>query len=126
MSDHAAKWPPEYAEYPRILYKPGAAEDAWGVKVDTLTVNDDDELAAAMAEGWARTPNGNADVKPYSLLDQPVAEIIEVLPALTKDELVKLLADEQAGKTRKGLVAALDKAIEACDVPPATEPPQTA
>lgn len=47
-----------------------------------------------------------------SILDGTVAEITPKLAALSDDELAKLRADEEAGKTRKGVIAAIDAELE--------------
>ena len=44
------------SEFPRVLYKPGASEDAHGFQVDLHYVDDAEALEAAKAEGWALTP----------------------------------------------------------------------
>lgn len=48
-----------------------------------------------------------------SILDGNVSEVTAALEGLPEDDLQELLSAEQAGKTRKGVVAALNKAIEA-------------
>ena len=42
-------------EYPRMLYRAGGAEEIHGGRFATLIVHGDDELAAALAEGWSMT-----------------------------------------------------------------------
>jgi hypothetical protein len=102
-------------EYPRVLYRDGTQEEVWGRKVDMLHVNDEDEQDAAMADGWTLRPDGNEAPKPdaaeFSLLDEKTAVIVEHIPALTKPELAELLAAEQRGKTRKGVLEALEAAL---------------
>jgi hypothetical protein len=55
------------------------------------------------------------EVPPESsdILDGTVVQIVALFPAMTKAELESLRAREEAGKTRKGLMKALDEAIEA-------------
>lgn len=108
-------------EYPRVLYRPGSQEEAHGVSVDLLNVGSDEERDAALADGWSLTPTDAAGEPaapaPLTLLDSPVKDIAAVLPSLTGEELEALRADETAGKTRKGVLAAIDAAIAA--LPPA-------
>lgn len=40
-------------EFPKMLFKPGASYDWDGAGVDFLIVNDADEEASAIADGWA-------------------------------------------------------------------------
>lgn len=47
-----------------------------------------------------------------SLLDGNAETVIEALPSLSDDELAGLKADETAGKSRKGVLAAIDEEIE--------------
>lgn len=95
--------------------------EAFNLPLDTIIVADDD-IGGAMAEGWldALSAIASLDVKvapepgPYdSFLDASVAEITPLLDDMTADELTQLLAAEQGGKTRAGLVTAINKAIAA-------------
>lgn len=47
------------------------------------------------------------------ILDCPVVQILPLFDAMTKAELEALRAREMAGKARKGLLKAMDEAIEA-------------
>ena len=42
-------------EYPRMIYHAGGPEEIHGGRFSTLIVHNDDELAAALAEGWHLT-----------------------------------------------------------------------
>lgn len=106
--------------FPRLLYKRaegGNSQPIWGLgNFEVLEVADADAQAVAEADGWTVTPqSGDAPSVPaaFSLLDEKVAVIVEHLPALTPDELDELLAAEKAGKTRKGVIEALEEAIAA-------------
>jgi len=41
--------------FPRMLYKAGGTEEIHGGRFSTLIVDNDDELDAALAEGWSMT-----------------------------------------------------------------------
>jgi len=114
---------------PTMLYRPREAinPEAWNLPLDTIIV-DATEVEDAKAEGWleaadaveaanvpkAAEPHVPAEPGPYdSLLDAPVADIVPLLIEMSADELVSLRAAEVTGKTRKGLLAEIDKAIEA-------------
>ena len=47
-----------YQEFPRVLYRPGSdqSEEIWGHKLDTLTVNSDQEKTSALYRGWSVDP----------------------------------------------------------------------
>ena len=51
--------------------------------------------------------------EPADILDGTVVSIVAQFPSMTRAQLEELRAREQAGKTRKGLIKALDEAIEA-------------
>lgn len=106
----------ESNEFPRLVYRDGGEEEVWGRKCALLEVHDADGLAAALGEGWTLRPDGLNEepaeaASAFSLLDEKVAVIVEHLPALTKDELSALLEAEQAGKTRKSVIEAIEAAL---------------
>lgn len=75
-------------EYPRVLYRDGSQEDVWGKKCDLHNVGDADELAAALADGWSLTPDGEPAAKPKRApkvaavaVADPVADASAELPA---------------------------------------------
>jgi len=39
-------------EFPRMIYRAGGTEEIHGGRFSTLIVHDDEELAAALADGW--------------------------------------------------------------------------
>lgn len=87
----------------------------------TYRIVGDDAVEAAEAEGWFRSPDDAEGSKAESpseadpilkLLDENAATIIENIPALTPDEIGRLIAAEQAGKTRKGVIKALEEAVK--------------
>lgn len=107
-----------------MLYRPAIAltafnPEAWNLPLDTLIV-EDGAIDAARADGWLTGAEAvealvpNEDLSPYdSILDTPVAEIVPLLNEFTVDELSLLLAAEHAGKTRKGLITEIEKALAA-------------
>ena len=52
-------------------------------------------------------PEGSPD-----LLDKTAPEIIAALPGLSDEDLLALLDKETAGKTRKGVVAAIEAEVK--------------
>lgn len=50
-------------EFPDLVYRAGTGENVRGVMCDTRYVADDDELAAALKEGWSETPPEAKDAK---------------------------------------------------------------
>lgn len=101
--------------YPIALYREGDGRAAFkwdGRMTEMLTVADSDEHEAALADGWREPADYLGAEQPLSLLDQNAKEIADVLPELTLDELEALKADELAGKTRKGVLASIDEAID--------------
>jgi hypothetical protein len=104
----------------KMLYRAGSKPNP---AVDNLhvehTVIDKADLDKHLADGWYASPadipakaeKPDAPETPLSLLDESAATITETLPALTPDELKALLDAENAGKARKGVTAALEKAI---------------
>lgn len=105
-----------------MLYRPREAPnaEAWNLSFDTTIVADED-IEDAKAEGWMLSADALAwhaapkpSAGPYdSFLDANVAEIVPLLADMTVEELTQLMAAEQGGKTRAGLVAAINKAIAA-------------
>lgn len=52
-------------DFPCMLYKAGGAEEIHGGRFSTLTVQDGDELEAALAGGWSlTTPEATAKAAP--------------------------------------------------------------
>lgn len=93
--------------------------EAFNLPLDTIIVADS-ELEDAMAEGWLHAADAIASLDavkntgPFAeILDQKVSDIIALFDAMTADELSQMRAAEQNGKTRAGLIAAIDKAIAA-------------
>lgn len=109
----------EIGQYPRAIYRPGDEGEWDGVKMDFGTVVDADDEEAALSKGWYLHPSdfpgagsGEASGGP-TLLDKNAREIEVELPNLTLDELEALKAAETSGKTRKGVLADIDAAINA-------------
>lgn len=50
-------------EFPDLLYRLGSGENVRGVMCDTKLVADEDELDAALKEGWSETPPQAKDAK---------------------------------------------------------------
>lgn len=100
--------------YPLALYRDGD-DIMWdGRMVGLRVVHDADDHDAALADGWAEAADFlNAEESDRSLLDCTAKEIESALPDLDLDELETLKAAEKAGKTRKGVLAAIDAAIDA-------------
>lgn len=101
-----------------MLYRPGSEVNpaAWGLPVETLIVPDSG-IEDALAQGWFTHPSrfpAASESGPYNdFLDNNVAEIVPLLADLSADELSALLLAEKAGKTRKGLLAEIEKALAA-------------
>jgi hypothetical protein len=73
----------------------------------------------APAADTTEAPDEEAEL-PLNFLDRSVTAIIADLPTLNAAQLAKAKADEDAGKTRKSLLAAIDEALAA---PAACHPP---
>lgn len=109
-----------------MLYRPREAinDQAWNLPFD-ITVVSDEDIQHAEAEGWMLAADALAwhaapkakpapEPGPYdSFLDASVADILPLLADMSADELKSLKAAEEGGKTRAGLIAAIDKAIVA-------------
>jgi hypothetical protein len=54
-----------FQKFPMCLYKPGDLPLA-GLKLSALTVHSEDELAAALADGWKADPSEAVEVAPTS------------------------------------------------------------
>ena len=104
---------------PTMLYRRCSEVNpaAWNKCVETRVVEDED-IDTAQGEGWLLA----ADILPTldeqepgpfdTFLDSPIKELVPLLPEMTKEELQQLRAAEVGGKTRAGLIAEIDKAIE--------------
>ena len=99
------------ASHPDV--RPDRVQDIWGTRME-VEVFEDDALDGTDAEGWRAHPNDviTPDAEP-SVLDGTVAEVAATLPGLSRDALEALLAAERAGKTRKGVVEAIEGALAA-------------
>lgn len=109
--------------FPDIVYRRGTTEDVRGVLCDTLRVDDQEALDVALDAGWLRLPPTN-ELEPaepatptLAALDTSAAALIAAIPEMTPEELAAMLEAEKAGKARKGLIAALEKAL----APPSAE-----
>lgn len=100
--------------YPLMLYRDGSDIEWDGRKVAIHTVADAEEHESAVADGWAEAADFlSAEANDRSLLDHTAKEIEAALPSLDLEELETLKTAEKAGKTRKGVLAAIDAAIDA-------------
>jgi len=101
-----------------MLYRKrdGKNAEAFNLPLDTIIVADS-EIDDAMAEGWLHAAEAVASLDgpgPFaSILDGSVAEIVTLFDQMTADELSQMRAAETNGKTRAGLITAIDKAIAA-------------
>jgi len=104
--------------YPKHLFKhPGP----YGRGARTYAVAGADsevEETRLLGEGWSLTKEDgfgekSADAPEPSILDGNAKDIEAALPDLPLEELEILKAAETAGKTRKGVLAAIDAAIDA-------------
>lgn len=50
-------------EFPRMVYQSGGSEDIHGGRFSTLIVDNDDELADALAKGWRLTTDEAKDAE---------------------------------------------------------------
>jgi hypothetical protein len=101
-----------------MLYRKGASvnAEAFNLPLDTVIVADID-IEGATAEGWLDAVSAIASLdgaSPYAeILDGTVKEIESLFDAMSADELRDMRVAEEGGKTRSGLIAAIDKAIAA-------------
>lgn len=107
-------------ENPRMLYRPGTETRVWDkYDVDTLVV-DEAEAEQHLADGWHLRPGDWEDGEQKaagqggqpSLLDNPANVIVPALVEKPLEELEALLGAEQAGKARKGIIAAIQAEID--------------
>lgn len=75
-----------------------------------------DAVEEALAAGWSTSPDEAefgeaAPVAEASLLDGSIEEIKSALPALTDEDLLATLDAETAGKTRKGVISAIEAEV---------------
>lgn len=100
--------------YPLMLFRDGDDIDWDGRRVGIRIVADAEDHESAVADGWAEAADFlNAEANDRSLLDLTAKEIEAALPALDLEELETLKAAEEAGKTRKGVLTAINAAIDA-------------
>lgn len=102
------------SDYPMMLYRAGSAFSWDGKDTDSLIVADGDAHDEAAKDGWQTAADYLAvETSTPSLLDGSAKEIEPALAALDLAALETLKADEQAGKTRKSVIALIDAAIDA-------------
>lgn len=99
--------------YPLALYRDGSDIEWDRRRVGFRIVTDADDHETALSEGWREADAYLSGAASLTLLDATAKEIAAVLPELTLDELEALKAAETAGKTRKGVLADIDAAIDA-------------
>jgi hypothetical protein len=106
-------------EYPKSVYRPGDEGEWDGVKMDFGTVTDAADEEAALAKGWFLHPSKFPQAEHITeapkggLLDQNARDIEKALPSLSIEALEKLKGDEEAGKSRIGVLRDIDAAINA-------------
>jgi len=106
---------------------PSEREDVYATSADMTSAEIEAEIARRVNERIAAQEAGargakNAAIADASeaaadaddILDESIAAITEALPGMSEDELVDLLHREREGKTRKGVVLALEAALEEC------------
>lgn len=99
--------------YPKMLYREGSGRPWDGRPTDRLVVRSADDEDRALAAGWKDANGYWAEAESAkSLLDNNAKVIEAALPSLSLEELEKLKADEITGKTRKGVMAMLQAAID--------------
>ncbi|KKC25828.1 hypothetical protein [Sphingomonas sp. SRS2] len=99
--------------FPKAVYRDGTDFDWDGRMVDHRRIGGEDELTAALADGWLLPRDFlTAPKAEKTLLDKTAAEIIAEIPSLSGEALLELLEAEEKGKTRKGVLAAIKDAIE--------------
>jgi hypothetical protein len=118
-------------EFPRVLYREGGVHEVWGRNVSLRDVHDEDQLQDALKGGWSLRPDGHneepAHQSEFAILDAKIPDIKAALPKLTDDEILALYEAESRGKTRAGVIAALEAAMEARKPAPVidNQPPTT-
>jgi len=106
-------------EYPKAIYRPGDEGEWDGVKMDFGTVTDPADEEDALSSGWYLHPTDFPDAEQSKdaprggFLDQNAREIEKALPDLSLEELEQLKVDETAGKSRIGVLASIDAALDA-------------
>lgn len=100
-------------EFPKSLYRDGD-EFVWdGRPTDRLVVASADEQKAAFSEGWVEAVDYPQSVKSEpGLLDKTAKDIAAAIVDLTLDQLEEYREAEVAGKSRKGVLALFEAAIE--------------
>lgn len=100
--------------FPLMLYRVGSDFIWEGRSASSRIVANEGERKAAMADGWREAADFLAGPAAHkTLLDENAKTIEARLPDLDLAALEKLLADEKAGKTRKGVLAMIEAAIDA-------------
>jgi hypothetical protein len=109
-------WVAEDNVYPMMLYRKGDAFKWDGRGTDSLVVADSKEHATATAMGWLEGPaygtSADEEETEKTLLDKTAKEIEGGLAEMSLEDLEALKADETAGKSRKGVLAMIDAALE--------------
>lgn len=99
----------------RFICRPGTQIRVWDkYDIDFLTVPKG-EVETYLADGWflrADEAYGAAGASEPDLLDNPASVIIPQLEGLSLDALQALVRAETGGKTRKGVLSALNAAVE--------------
>lgn len=105
--------PDQGSEFPKAVYRAGKDIVQDGVSLDYDTVANADEQAEALASGWYLHPSEVPEKSEKTLLDKSAKDIKSALPDLSLADLEALKADETAGKSRSGVLADIDAAIDA-------------
>lgn len=100
------------SEYPKMLYRIGTEFVHEGKTLDSLIVNAPEEEDVARDEGFGDLAAVGDEKPAKDILDSTAPEISAALPSLSDEALLALLAAEEAGKTRKGVIAAINAEIE--------------
>jgi hypothetical protein len=77
-------------EFPRMLYKVGGTVEIDRANFSTMIINDEDELEAAQAEGWALTPGEAKDLDAAAtaaVKTDFIARPDDAATPLTRDEM---------------------------------------
>lgn len=99
-------------EYPKMLFRLGTEFEHEGKMLDSLIVGAADEEDVAREAGFGDLADAGAEKPATDILDGTAAQIADALPSLADEALLALLAAEEAGKTRKGVIAAINAEIE--------------